>query len=113
MAAPAASPEAVIPPDLFPAPPGFSVSSPAPGTWRLAGEGTASEAASWLRTTLVELYGWKTVAESRETDGSWRLEFVRGPDRLRARVSGSGGTADCLVERNPNEPHGDPSQARK
>ncbi len=101
--------DAEIPADLFPAPPGFSVSSPAAGTWRLKGEGTASEAASWLRTTLVELYGWKTVAESRGTDGAWSLEFVRGPERLRARVSGGGGAAECLVEHSP---HGDPSQAR-
>lgn len=96
-AGPATRPADAPPADLFPAPPGFSVSRPAPDTWRFEGAGRETEGAAFFRVSCVELYGWQPREERREADGAYRLAFTRGDVRLDVHVAGGDGTLVCTV----------------
>ena len=93
----AANPTDAPPADLFPAPPGFSVSRPAPDTWCFTGEGRETEGAAFFRVSCVELFGWHPCDERREAGGAYRLAFTRREARLDVHVAGSDGTLVCTV----------------
>ncbi len=92
-----APPQAVHPVELFPAPPGFDAQALGTGQWRFSGRGSVGAAASFYRTSCVQLFDWSRVDEVRGDDGSWTLRYRRDSDRLRVHVGESDDRLEILV----------------